>query len=139
MLKKIITIISLLLLSNLSAENIEAQKTTNNTQFKVSIGNVNTSAHIQFYLDIDNNPNTGYFDNNGITGADYLIEDQTLMVFQPAGGTGSDWSNWADLSTTVNLTHTTYSSEAQLALNALTGIESVIRVAVQMRDTNWTL
>ena len=48
-----------------------------NVVFSIN-GNIEDGSHVQFFIDADNNPNTGY-SNGTIKGADYVIEDDHLM------------------------------------------------------------
>ncbi len=53
-------------------------------------GNFSKESHVDFYIDSDNNPDTGY-SNGVIKGADYLIEDSKKLYLYPEGETGWKW------------------------------------------------
>ena len=46
--------------------------------FEVGVNGFKTNDHVQFFIDADNNANTGYL-NGHIKGADYMIEDNRLF------------------------------------------------------------
>lgn len=52
-------------------------------------------AHFQFFIDADNNPDTGFTGENGweITGADYLIEDNDLYKYVETDDKGWRWEH----------------------------------------------
>ena len=49
----------------------------NNVIFSIN-GEISEGAHVQFFIDSDNNPNTG-FSNEKVKGADFVIEEDHLM------------------------------------------------------------
>ncbi len=56
-------------------------------------GRFKSDEHVTFYIDADNNPNTGYNGKHSeIKGADYLIQDGDSAVYKyPANATGWKW------------------------------------------------
>ena len=106
-------------------------------------------AHLQVYVDIDNNKATGYsngpIEYQGITydiiGADYMVEDNQL--FKSTSTTEWKWelvssAEYTILDTEVVAGTTNYNREFKIDLNLAVGFNnSDVNVAIEPVDANW--
>ncbi len=94
--------------------------------------------HFQFYLNVDNNPVTGFRFNNEIwddAGTDYLVEDGILFK-----STAND-STWSWNENVAPVIYHQNDSGISVTINKsdLHGLSPTIRVGVMKRDTNWNV
>lgn len=114
------------LISNIQILN---QDTSMTIKFDFA-GKVEDYNGFQVFLDIDQDPATG-FSSNGI-GADYLLENDTLNVY---AGEGSDW-NWSPTSDEILFDNSNNATQ-WIFDSAGFGKLAAIDFVCQLADTNW--
>lgn len=138
MKQKAFSILAFFLTSTAIAEvNITAELNNNQLELGLSSNDgqiyQNEYGHHQFFIDSDNNSQTGYIDGS-ITGADYMIEDDTLFVSR-----GSSFDDWEELGTTgydkSGIPNTLSASVDTATVGVSSG--STIRVGVNALDSDW--
>jgi hypothetical protein len=84
-------------------------------------GNFSQFSHFSFFIDIDNNPNTGYTKGR-IKGADFLIEDNGVLYKHPKGATGWKWDKVQD---GIVFTHTDTMMQMDISSLLLDNTQSI--------------
>lgn len=121
--------------SSSSNQNIEIVASVANNNLKVGLNSPNgtaaASAHLQYFIDSDNNASTGYSDAE-VSGAEYLLEDSTLYKLRSSSGWG--WRQVANTKQDNNLPNSIYST---IPLSALLITGNSINVGILALDSNW--
>jgi hypothetical protein len=84
-------------------------------------------SHVRFFIDSDNNPDTGYSDRH-ITGADYRVKDNKFYEF--------NGTNWTKINSTINTYKQNDYISSEIPLSLLGSSDTISFTAVVM-DSNW--
>jgi hypothetical protein len=127
---------NLSLVAMASANNINSISASDdgvNLHLKMA-GNFTEGSHFGFYIDADNNPNTGYNGVvNEITGADYLVESG-IFYHYPKGAHG--WK-WKRVSTDSTMENSSTEAQAHIPLRLLNA-GSTIKYLGSVASGDWS-
>ncbi len=93
-------------------------------------GDFNKYKHFGFFIDTDNNPNTGY-SNWKIKGADFYLQENGLYRY-PKGAKGWKWNK---VNSNRSITHTTTVMKGKISLDLLQA--NTIKYNAFVSDANW--
>ena len=97
---------------------------------------IDTLAHSQFYIDVDNNEKTGNKNTNGLwdnPGADYMLEDKYLYK----STTNDDSWSWEYIAELDNGSIRESSYSVKIPIQYLQGITPIIKVGFAQLDSHW--
>ena len=104
---------------------------SNNLAVLTMNGNFKGYSHFTFFIDADNNPNTGY--SKGKTkGADFLVQENGLYSY-PKGAKG--WK-WKKVNSDVTVTHTATSMKSEIP-TALLNSSTTIKYNASISTDKW--
>lgn len=117
-------------------QNVEVIASIANNNLTVGLdsnnGTITPSAHIQYFIDSDNNTNTGY-SNSEVSGADYLLEDTTL--YHSTSNSGWSWEYLGNINqNTSNLPNHT---DSTASLSSLLIAGDTIKIGVLALNSSW--
>ena len=105
----------------------------NKTVILTQNGDFSQYSHFTFFIDSDNNPDTGY-SNWKIKGADFLVQENGLYRY-PKGAKG--WK-WERVSKVPTVTHTTTSMRSEIPLSLLDGyVADRVNYNASVSTKNW--
>lgn len=137
-MKIYLTVISFFLIQSVATAAVEIVTEVDNGNLLVGLYSENNTihqgGHLQFFIDSDNNSNTGYSQGD-IVGADYLLEDNELYISTP----GSGWS-WNYVGNTNFYTDEmpTYVDTTTLLGDLSLSTNTTIKVGAHALNNNWT-
>ncbi len=132
-----------LFISNYNKDDAEASYHIDETAQKITFSVKNLKSdpsqrHIQIYIDIDNNPRTGYNTfGESRTGAEYLIEDDAIYSYSGNGDMDWQWSRLADLEEHISEHYGTYIRSVEVDKSLLPQMQEHFMTKSVIFEPDW--